>query len=278
MSNIESQIELIKTLVSSIGSRAASLSPEQMALQSACSEWQVQDVVGHLVGGAQRQVDSMTRGRAGDSGPPPGFTPTESSALSSSNSQRDVQQRVALGDGLLAAYNDHYARLYEVLDTFQPDGWDIPCWHMRRGAMPAWEYLELRIQELVIHDWDMRKALEPNPSLHPDSIDPVLAFATKWLRMCFRPGEKLATPVVYEFDIAPPHATSIILRINGDSFDVLSCKETPEERWTICAEAPAFLLFIYGRITGREAVDANEFAITGDPAQLDQFEAWFRGV
>lgn len=278
MSTIESQIELVKTLVSSIGSRAASLSPEQMALQSACSEWQVQDVVGHLLAGAQRQIDSMTRGRAGDAGPPQGFTPMASTATSVSNSQRDVQQRVELGDGLLAAYNDYYARLYEVLDSFNPDGWDMLCWHMRRGPMPAWEYIEMRIQELVIHDWDMRKALEPNPSLHPDSIDPVLAFATKWLRMCFRPGEKLDEPVVYEFDLAPPHASSITLRINGDSFDVLSCQETPEERWTVCAEASAFILFIYGRISGRDAVAANEFAITGDPAQLDRFEEWFRGV
>ena len=278
MSSTESQIELIKTLVSSIGSRALSLSPEQMELQSACSEWQVQDVVGHLLAGAQRQIDSMSRGRAGDSGPPEGFVPMASTATSASNSQRDVQQRVALGNGLLAAYNEHYARLYEVLDTFNPDRWDMLCWHMRRGPMPASEYLELRIQELAIHDWDMRKALETNPSLNPDCIDEVLGFATKWLAMCFRPGEKLETPVVYEFDIAPPHAVSITLKINGDSFDILSCRETPEERWTICAEAPAFLLFIYGRMTGREALAANEFAITGDPAQLDQFEAWFRGV
>lgn len=278
MSSTESQIELIKTLVSSIGSRASSLSPEQLALQSACSEWQVQDVVGHLIGGAERQIDSMSRGLAGDSGPPQGFTPASSSAMSAGNSQRDVQRRVDLGDGLMTAYNDYYARLYDVLDGFNPDHWDTLCWHMRRGPMPASEYLELRIQELAIHDWDMRKPLEANPSLNPDCIDEVLGFATKWLRMCFRPGDKLETPVVYEFDIAPPHATSITLRINGDGFDVLSCRETPEERWTICAEAPAFLLFIYGRITGREAVAANEFAITGDPAQLDQFEAWFRGV
>ena len=132
MSNVESQIELIKTLVSSIGTRTAALSPEQMALQSACSEWQVQDVVGHLIGGAQRQIDSMTRGRTGDSGPPEGFVPMPSTATSASNSQRDVQQRVELGDRLLAAYNEHYARLYEVMDTFHPDGWESLCWHMRR--------------------------------------------------------------------------------------------------------------------------------------------------
>lgn len=275
MSTIESQIELVKTLVSSISERAASLSPEQMSLPSACSEWEVQDVIAHLIGGADRQIENMTRGRDGDSGPPQASTATGSSAT---NSQRDMHWRESFGDRLVAGFDEYYDKLYDVLDTFQPDGWDTPCWHMRRGAMPAWEYVELRIQELAIHDWDMRKALEPNPSLNADCIDPILSFATKWLGMCFRPGEKLDTPVVYEFDLAPPHASSIILRINGDSFDVLSCQEAPDERWTICAEAPAFLLFIYGRITGREAIAANEFAITGDAGPLDQFEAWFRGV
>ena len=275
MTAVESQIELVKTLVSSISERSASLSKEQLALPSACDEWQVQDVIAHLIGGADRQIENMTRGKSGDSGPPRAVDTPASPDL---GARRDMHWRESLGDGLLAGFDDYYARLFDLLDTFHPDGWETPCWHQRRGAMPAWEYIELRIQELAIHDWDMRKALEPNPSLNPDCIAPILGFATKWLGMCFRPGEKLDTPVVYEFDLAPPHAASIILRVNGDSFDVLSCKETPEDRWTICAEAPAFLLFIYGRITGREAIAANEFAITGDPAQLDQFEAWFRGV
>ena len=165
MSTIESQIEIVKALVSSIRERTGSLSPEQLALPSACSEWQVQDVVGHLIGGAQRQIDSMTRGRAGDSGPPEGFVPADSATASANNARGDVQRRKSFGDGLLEAFDDHYARLYEVLDSFNPDGWDTLCWHMRRGAMPAWEYIELRLQELAIHDWDMRKALEPSPSL-----------------------------------------------------------------------------------------------------------------
>ena len=277
MPDVDSQIELVKTLVSSISARAGSLTPEQLALPSACSEWQVQDVIAHLIGGADRQIENMTRGMGGDSGPPQASNQSDSSAASALGSQRDMHWRESLGDGLLAGFDGYYARLYRVLDEFQPDGWDTLCWHQRRGAMPAWEYVELRIQELAIHDWDIRKALEPNPSLHPDCIDPILGFATKWLGMCFRPGDKLDTPVVYEFDLAPPHETSLILRVSGDSFDMPSTEEVPE-RWTVCAEAPAFLLFIYGRITGREALDANEFAITGGPELLERFEGWFRGV
>ena len=278
MATIDSQIELIKTLVSSIGSRAKSLTPEQMALPSACTEWEVQDVIAHLIGGADRQIENMTRGKGGDSGPPQAVTQGDGSAAPNLGAQRDMHWRESMGDGLLAGFDDYYARLYEVFDAFHQDGWDTPCWHQRRGAMPAWEYLELRIQELAIHDWDMRKALEPAPSIHPDSIDSILGFATKWLGMCFQPSERLETPVVYEFDLAPPNDTSIILRVNGDSFEALSPEDAPEDRWTVCAEASTFILFIYGRITGQEALDANEFAITGDAGPLKQFETWFKGV
>ena len=275
MATIDSQIEMIKTLVSSISSRTATLTPEQLALPSACSEWQVQDVIAHLIGGADRQIDNMTRGKGGDSGPPQA---ADSPPTPDLGARRDMHWRESMGDGLLAGFDDYYERLYGVLDDFQPDRWDTPCWHQRRGAMPAWEYLELRIQELAIHDWDMRKALEPEPSIHSDCIDTILSFATKWLGMCFHPGDRLDTPVVYEFDLAPPHDQSIILRVNGDSFDVLSPEDAPEERWTVCAEASTFILFIYGRITGQEALDANEFAITGDSGRLQQFENWFTGV
>ncbi len=277
MPSIEQQAELVKTLVDDIRRNTAALSPEQLARPSACADWQVQDVLSHLIGGAERQADSMRRGRGGDSGPPPGFMPMESSAMSEVNAQRDILRREELGGGLLAAFDAAYASLQQQVEGLGPNDWETPCWHLRRGAISAADYLELRIQELAIHDWDMRRGLEESPQINPHCVSTLLSAAPKWLRMCFRPGEKLDAPVVYEFDLAPPHETSIILRVAGDSFDFPSEDEAPE-CWTVCAEAPAFLLFIYGRITGREAIAANEFAITGDSALLSRFEAWFRGV
>ena len=277
MPSIEQQVELVKTLVNGIRGNTASLTAEQLARPSACAGWQVQDVLSHLIGGAERQADSMRRGRAGDSGPAPGFTPMDSSAMSATNAQRDIQRREQLGAGLLSAFDAAYAGLQEQIDGLGPNDWETPCWHLRRGAISAADYLELRIQELAIHDWDMRHGLEDSPQLNADCVSTLLSATPKWLGMCFRPGEKLDAPVVYEFDLAPPHETSIIVRVQGDGFDFPAQGETPH-RWTVCAEAPAFLLFIYGRITGREAIAANEFAITGDPDLLDRFEAWFRGV
>ena len=277
MPSIEQQVELVKTLVNEIRSNTAALTADQLARPSARADWQVQDVLSHLIGGADRQADSIRRGRAGDPGPAPGFTPMDNNAMSANNAQRDVQRREQLGDGLLSAFDTAYAGLQQQIDGIGPNDWETPCWHIRRGAISAADYLELRIQELAIHDWDMRHGLEDSPQLNADCVSTLLSATPKWLGMCFRPGEKLDTPVAYEFDLAPPHETSIIVRVAGDSFDFPTEDEAPE-RWTVCAEAPAFLLFIYGRITGREAIEAHEFAITGDPALLDRFESWFRGV
>ena len=278
MAAIEPQIELARTLAASIRAGAGALTPAQLALPSACAGWQVQDVLSHLIGGAERQTDSMRRGRAGDAGPPPGFAPMDSVAMSAANAQRDIARREQLGNGLLAAFDAAYAALQGELDALGPEDWPTPCWHLRRGAISAADYLELRIQELAIHEWDLRRGLESHPQLHPGSVATLLDAAPKWLGMCFRPGERLDAPEVYEFDLAPPYESgSIIVRVTGGGFDLPAAAEAPQ-RWTVCGEAPAFLLFIYGRITGAEALAANEFAISGDPAPLSRFQEWFRGV
>ena len=277
MPSIEQQVELVKTLVNEIRRNIAVLTPEQLASPSACADWQVHDVLSHLIGGAKRQGDSMRRGRNGDSGPAPGFTPMDNTSMSAINAHRDIQRREQLGSGLLPAFEAAYADLQLQIDGLGPDDWEIACWHLRRGAISAADYLELRIQELAIHDWDMRHGLEDSPQINADCVSTLLSAAPKWLRMCFRTGDKLDEPVVYEFDLAPPYESSVIVRVSGDSFDFPTEDEAPV-RWTVCAEAPAFLLFIYGRITGREAIEANEFAITGDPVLLDRFEGWFLGV
>ena len=99
----------------------------------------------HLVGGAERQMGSMTRGRDGDAGPPAGFVATDAATLSSSNAQRDVDMRRSLGGNLLDAFGRQYDRLCQVPVSFNPDGWESPCWHARRGTITAQDYLNVQI-------------------------------------------------------------------------------------------------------------------------------------
>ena len=89
-SEIEHRVAVAKRLAANIRKYLGELTPAQWELPSACAEWQVQDVVSHLIGGAERQAESMERGRGGDSNPPAGFVPPEPAALSTINAQRDI--------------------------------------------------------------------------------------------------------------------------------------------------------------------------------------------
>ena len=51
------------------------LPPATLRQPSACAQWQVQDVIAHLVGVAETYASSVTRGLQGDTGPLPGRLP-----------------------------------------------------------------------------------------------------------------------------------------------------------------------------------------------------------
>src|SRR2546421_1760437 len=51
------------------------LPPEALRKPSACTQWQVQDVIAHLIGVAEFYASSVSRGLQGGTGPLPGRLP-----------------------------------------------------------------------------------------------------------------------------------------------------------------------------------------------------------
>jgi uncharacterized protein (TIGR03083 family) len=278
MPEIADRIAVAEGLAARIRSYVDGLDAQQLAGPSACAEWQVVDVFSHLIGGAERQTESMRRGRAGDAGPLAGFVPMPSAELSAVNARRDIDRRERLGGDILGAYDSAYEELHRELAGFGPDDWDTPCWHLRRGAMPAAEYVDLRIQELAIHDWDMRSALEPEATIADDSLAALFDMSPKWLGMCFRPGPRLESNVVYRFDIGSDQSRSFVVTVEGDRFDF--SKETGSEApsLVVSCEASEYLLFTYGRRNAAEGLRSGKLKAAGDITLLERFEEWFRGL
>ena len=70
MDDMARRVGLIRDLSSRLGHLLAGLSREAWTRPSACALWAVREVVAHLTGGAERQMQSMVRGRKGDAAPP----------------------------------------------------------------------------------------------------------------------------------------------------------------------------------------------------------------
>jgi uncharacterized protein (TIGR03083 family) len=271
---IEHRVEVAKRLATNIRRYLGELTPEQWELPSACAEWQVQDVVSHLIGGAERQAESMERGRGGDSNPPAGFVPPEPAALSATNAQRDIDRRNEMAGHFLESFDASYEKLHHEFDEFGKGSWDMLAWHVRRGAMTGAAYVELRIQELAIHDFDIRSAFQPDAGLDPDCVPVLIDMSPRWLGMCFRPSAKLPEPVVYGFDVGSENYQMTVM---GDTFEMVS-GDAPQADLSISATGEQYLLFTYGRLTAADGIHLGRLSVRGDIAHLDQFEVWFKGL
>lgn len=274
---IRNEIAVIGALARGLHEFLSSLSDDQLNAQSACDAWTVRDVAGHLTNRAERQIASMTRGRTGDSGPPAGFTPpTDIMAMSAANADADIEYSRSLGDSLVPAFETRYRQLHQLLDSFSGDEWHCACWHPRRGTMTGREYVSQRIQELAIHDWDIRSALDANAALHPDAVPVLLGMSAHWLRVAYNPGDTPPTgEVSYRFALTDAQAMDVL--VGPDDARAGAGLHPGAVDLTVECNANTYLLLAYGRLDLDAAVASGRLRTTGANALLSQFARWMVG-
>ena len=277
MATISNKIEIINRMVKRLETYLEALPENKWSVPSKCDLWEVRDVVSHLGGAAKRQADSMIKGREGTAEPPTNFARPEASSMSSSNAERDIEQRKLLGSNLFNAYIANHAELYELLKSFANDEWETPCWHARRGAIPASDYVDLRLQELVIHDWDIRASIDSSVSLDEEGSEALLSVAQTWLSMTFRPGQEVHQNISFRFlvDGHPDYSHDVIS--NGSTFSITEVS-SKNPNVTINCDKDSYLLLVYGRILASDKGTGLRIHVQGDESLLILFEEWFKGL
>ena len=274
---IRQEVAVIRALARGLHEFLGGLSPNDLRRHSACDAWTVRDVAGHLTNRAERQITSMTRGRDGDSAPPAGFVPpTDNMAMSAENADADIAYSISLGDDLLPAFERNYRELHTLLDSFSGDDWSCACWHPRRGAMTAREYVSQRIQELAVHDWDIRSAFDPQAALHPDAIPVLLGMSERWLRSAYNPGDDPPSGEVrYHFALSDATPIDVVVQPDGVQVGRGLHRSPGDIDMVVACDANTYLLLAYGRIDVDTA--ANSLVAIGEERLLERFARWMVG-
>lgn len=134
-------LESTHTLVAGIGS-------EQWPDPTPCDDWDVRQLVNHLVAGNLWVVE-LTAGRA----------------------IADVGDRLdgdRLGDLPLHAYDRSAAAAATAFDA--PGAMEAPC-AVSYGPVPGSIYAGHRLVDVVVHGWDIAVATGQDPSLDPELIE-----------------------------------------------------------------------------------------------------------
>jgi uncharacterized protein (TIGR03083 family) len=246
-----------------------SLSPTDWQTQSACDAWSNADVVAHLIMAVDNFSGNIERGVRGDSSSPDGLPPqdTDMAARMAANATRAVAMRESLGDSLVDAFAQNCERLDTLLAGMGPDDWEKPCYHAA-AILTVSRYLNLRLTEMVVHEWDIRSRLEPSAKLPDDVVPAVLELLPGFVvGRLFQPGANIASASRFRFNLTDGGNYDIVagggeLRMEGSTGDA---------DVTFVCNGSTFALLAYGRFTVEEAVAAGDLAIEGDRALAMQF-------
>jgi uncharacterized protein (TIGR03083 family) len=251
---------------------------------SACTRWQVQDVVAHLVGVAEFYTRTVSRGLTGENSPPTGQLPAgQGNAASSAEgiAQRAIAACKSLGDQLLPRYDAADDDLNRLLTGLQPQERQTLCYHPG-GLVAAQNFMDLRLKELALHEWDIRSALEPNAHLSATSFPAVLdnvseSIASGSLRWAFWSGPALPFLVRYRFVVAGVGPRRAELVVDGKTVRMEDAAET-SPHVTFRCDTETYLLLVYGRLPLDAAVAAGRLEAEGDGELARRFGQWFRGI
>jgi uncharacterized protein (TIGR03083 family) len=278
MASVADRVTLLQRESTRLTHYLHALPREAWSRPSACAQWQVQDVVAHLVGVAEFYAGSIARGLRGDTSPPEGRPPagTRNAASAAEEiAQRTITRRKQLGDQLLGAFEATDQALNRLLAGLSPQDWEIPCYHLG-GLFPVRWFRDVRLSELVIHGWDIRSRFEPEAPLSPESLPVLLdmcaALTPGW---ALSPGAKLVTPVCYRFAVTGAISATIDIVVAEDKArrDEVS---TAPPAVTLRCEAETYVLIQYGRLRLAEALATGRVVAEGDQALAAAL--WFRGI
>lgn len=282
VSTQQDTVELIRAESERVRKYINGLSQDVLELPTPCEKWTVGDLIAHLVWFAETYGGMMERGLRGDLSPPKGFPKTgtlrggsgELYALAAINRRKD------LGPELLPALNEQYDWLNTMLSGIGPDDWEKPCYHTSR-LRPVESFLPTIIQELAVHEWDIRFSLGSATPVSAESL-PVLmekiplgrpATNSRPWRTPFPTGPGRADSLRYRFDLSGPGGLKFDLVVEGDEPRLEPAVRGPGNL-QLYGDTSTFVLILYNRMTLNSAISEGSFTTDGDLNLLADIDAW----
>jgi uncharacterized protein (TIGR03083 family) len=281
MEALAARVALIQAEAERLAQYLSSLSQDAWRQPSACQEWEVRDVVAHLVEVAEDYRHRIARGVQGEMGPPPELTPP-GTVSNASIAQIAIAYRERLGEALLPTFRTQYAQLSALLVQLDPGDWDKLCYFARTPqSRPVREFLALSVQELAIHGWDIRSRLEPAFHLSPESITVLVQHIPQLLD---RPRRAV-------FPLPPEFSGHVRFRweLRGavlDTHDIVvehgRCRMEPADASAAAqvafrGEAETFVLLLYQRLPLTVATATGILEVEGDGELTAALDRWLRG-
>lgn len=152
---------------------AMAAAPGAWEAPTACPQWQVRDIVGHLIDVTESYFVGFDAARSGSPVPDALGTPAMQAML-----DEGAKGHRALGqDEALSRLRGDFTKLMEMCDALGPEDWGgllVP--HKYMGPLPAFFYPVFQLMDYGVHSWDIRQGSGQAHGLSGDAADLLVPF------------------------------------------------------------------------------------------------------
>jgi len=280
MVSTQESVKLVAAETARLKEYLQDTSKREWALDSPCEGWSVGDVIGHLGWAAEFFADSISQGRAGIITAPtglPGAGNLSPAELPAYIARMAKEYYLAADADLADAFSSSADRLSGIFAIMEEDGdWSTQCWSWR-GLRTAEAYVTSRLNELVIHSWDIRFPSNPKAGLSPDCVAPVLDRLSVWLDELgladFQSTEPSAGPSGrYRFQTtgAAEFVRDVVIGNQGNVVEEAQGEPTA----TFTCGADYLALLVWGRLKPGELLADGRLVVSSGIGTGEEFTTW----
>ena len=221
---------------------------------TACSDWQVRDIIGHIVDTTEGYFKAFETARAGGTAEAHGLA---------------VMHELA-GDGGRAFRSVPQAEMMGILEPLSPEDWSgliVP--HAYMGPVPAFIYAAGQLMDYGVHSWDIREGQGKSHALSADAADLLVPFMFIIWQYTMRPDAD-KSPFSVGISVTTGHnagTTRVSVGEEGLSYEPGPVDDLPA---VIEFDAGSMVLTAFGRI--------NAGTVRGDQAVADRFLNLFHRI
>jgi uncharacterized protein (TIGR03083 family) len=220
--------------------------PETWTARTACPEWELRDIVGHIVDTTETYFEGFDAVRSQtEVDPAYGLVGMAKRAEEQGKLFRELPQKE-----MVDRLQTDFDKMMGIFESLTPDDWTglmVPHFYM--GPVPAFFYPAFQLMDYGIHSWDIREGTGREHGLHSDVADLLTPFMFGiWA------GTIRATSEIEPFDVgvrvlSGPNAgdTRITVSSDGMTYEQGKISDLPA---VIEFDPGSFVLTAFGRFNG----------------------------
>jgi uncharacterized protein (TIGR03083 family) len=175
--------------------------PKNWNVQTRCTEWEVRDLVGHMIDVTEGYFANWEAAKKGGTPPVPGLAVMAETLNDHAKDFRKLSREEAL-----SRFKKNAEKLDGMLDALTPDEWTgFMVSHPYSGPVPAGFYGTFQIMDYGVHPYDIEYGLGNKlATIDEATAGLILPFAFIFWQYQVEPKSAAGVDTVYGIDVAGP--------------------------------------------------------------------------